>query len=252
MNKGQKPAKKHFYIYGKNPIEEVLKDFPRYVVRVYAKDTTKEPELASLREHLKKNAIGFVKVPEKKMKQLVGDVKTQGIIAEIREFPMKDIDTVIGGLDMEKNPSVLVLEEIQDPHNFGAIIRSAAAAGVSAVVVSKLNQAPVNATVFKTSAGTVTKIPIVQISNIGVALEKLKKAGFWIAGLAMEGSKKYWDDAYDAPTAFVVGNEGKGLREKTLEKCDFIISVPMVNGVESLNASVSSALVVYEWKRKNQ
>jgi 23S rRNA (guanosine2251-2'-O)-methyltransferase len=158
----------------------------------------------------------------------------------------------------------LVLDKVEDPQNFGAIVRSAGAAGVSAVFVANASQAPVNATVFKTSAGVITKVPIVQVANIADTLEKLKDAGFWNYGVDMnelseedkednpyaEGSKSIWDIEFDNNTALVVGAEGSGLSRIARENCDFLVHIPMQNNVESLNVSVSAALSMYEWRRQ--
>lgn len=223
---------------------------PDLVLRVYAKETVGEVELSVLLPYLKKKKIPFVKVPEKKIQQLVGDVSHQGFAAEIKEFPMLDLYEVLETLDMESNPAFLILDEIQDPHNYGAIIRSAAAAGMSGIIVSKNNQASITGTVFKTSAGALMKIPMIQVSNISNTLERLKKEGFWTAGLAMEGETSYWQQDLKGPMAFVVGNEGRGLRDLTKKTCDYLLNIPMEEGVESLNASVSAALLMYEWRRQ--
>lgn len=248
-----KSSKHQFIIiFGKNPIEEILMNRPELVVRVYAKDTVGEIELATLLPFLKKRKIPFVKVPEKKIQQLVGDVSHQGFVAEIKEFPMLDLYEVLETLDMDANPAFLVLDEIQDPHNYGAIIRSAAASGVSGIIVAKMNQASITGTVFKTSAGALMQVPVIQVSNISNTLERLKGKGFWIAGLAGEGDVSYWDQDFKGPMAFVVGNEGRGLRDLTKRRCDYLLRIPMEEGVESLNASVSAALVMYEWKRQTR
>lgn len=249
--KTKESQNKFLYIFGKNPIEEILMSKPSLVVRVYARENIPEFELSVLLPYLKKHKISFVKVPEKKLDQLVGGVSHQGFVAEIKEFPMQDLDTVLSKIDMENNPAFLVLDEIQDPHNYGAIIRSAAAAGVQGVIVSKNNQASITGTVFKTSAGSLARVPIILVSNIATTLLQLKEKGFWVAGLAMEGDTSYWKQELTGPMVFVVGNEGRGLRDLTKKRCDHILSIPMEEGVESLNVSVSAALLLYEWKRQN-
>ncbi len=244
------PANKFIYIFGKNPIEEILMKKPTLVMRVYAKEGIPEFELSVLLPYLKKYKIPFVKVPERKLEQLAPGVSHQGFVAEIKEYPMADMYDVLEKIDMDANPAFLVLDEIQDPHNYGAIIRSAAAAGVDGIIVAKNNQASITGTVFKTSAGSLAAIPIIEVSNIATTLLQLKEKGFWVAGLAMEGSTSYWDQQLTGPMVFVVGNEGHGLRDLTKKRCDYILSIPMEEGVESLNASVSAALLLYEWRRQ--
>ncbi len=248
--KAEGKQSKFMYIFGKNPIEEILMNKPSLVVRVYAKEGIPDFELSVLLPYLKKHKIPFVKVPERKLEQLAPGVSHQGFVAEIKEFPMQDMNEVLEKIDMDKNPAFLVLDEIQDPHNYGAIIRSAAAAGVNGIIVAKNNQASITGTVFKTSAGALARIPIIQVSNIATTLLQLKEKGFWVAGLAMEGSTNYWQQELTGPMVFVVGNEGHGLRDLTKKRCDYILSIPMKEGVESLNASVSAALLLYEWRRQ--
>jgi 23S rRNA (guanosine2251-2'-O)-methyltransferase len=141
--------------------------------------------------------------------------------------------------------------EVQDPHNVGAIIRSAAAFGLAGVLIPEHNQAGVTGAVVKSSAGMAFRIPLVTIGNVNHTIKVLKEKGFWIYGLAMDGTAVLGTDAFDAPAAFVVGNEGAGIREKTLLACDVTLQIPIHARTESLNAAVSSAIVFYEWSRKH-
>ena len=161
------------------------------------------------------------------------------------------LDDFLKTLDTRTNPSVVVLGEVQDPHNVGAIIRSAAAFGLSGVLIPEHNQAGITGAVVKTSAGMVFRIPLVSIGNVNNTLKILKEKGFWIYGLAMDGETSLGTDVFDAPVAFVVGNEGAGIREKTLTSCDVTLQIPMNSRTESLNAAVSAAVVFYEWSRKH-
>src|SRR5699024_7423337 len=183
--------------------------------------------------------------------ELVGRIKDQGIVALMSSVHYQEFEEWLDNKATDHYPAVLLQDEITDPHNVGAILRTAAAAGIEAVLVPKHRQAPINATVFKTSAGTAGRIPIVRVGNLNQSIMQLKDEGFWIAGLDMEGDKPLWELQVDRPLAFVIGSEGKGVRQKTLEHCDYTFSIPMHNRVESLNASVSAALVSYEWQRKH-
>lgn len=239
------------YIYGRKPIEEALLADPKNVKIVYVRESIKEAELEELRKFLSKYKIPISKTTANKLESLVGDVNDQGLVAELVEFKSADIHDWLADLDKDTNPLVFVLDELEDPHNVGAVIRTAAASGAAGVILSKHRQAPINATVFKTSAGAVLKMPIVIVSNTNDAIKKLKDAKFWVAGLDTNAGKIIWDEKYDSPMAIVIGNEGKGIREKTKEACDYLMKIPMERGIESLNASVSAAVVAYEWKRKN-
>lgn len=238
------------YIYGRKPIEEALLADAKNVKMVYFKDSIKEGDLIEIRKFLSKNKIPISKVPENKLISLVGDVNTQGFVAELKTFKSTDFVDWIQTVDKDSNPLVFVLDELEDPHNVGAIIRVAAAAGASGVIMSKHRQAPITSTVFKTSAGTASKLPIVVVSNTNDAIKKLKDEKFWVIGLDADEKKNIWKEKFDAPVAIVVGNEGRGIRESTKNACDYMLSIPMEGGVESLNASVSAAVVAYEWKRR--
>ncbi len=252
---------KEFYIYGRKPIEEALRHRPDRIVRVYIKDGVKLTGFELIRELATAKRIPVNSIDEKQIKKLLSDeVNHQGVVALSKPFEYSNLDEWIQTLDMATNPSVLILDHLTDVSNVGAIIRTATAAGLSAIIVAELNQAPVTSAVYKTSAGTVGRIPLIQVGNINQTMQKLKDAGFWSVGLAMQdpensdpynGSTDFWQYNFtDAPTAIVVGSEGEGIRYKTREHCDSLIHIPMEHNVESLNASVSVAVVCYEMMRQ--
>jgi len=238
------------FIYGRKPVEEVLQRAPEQVEKVYVKSGIQKRSLSSILSLCSENRIPVTDVPGKRLYELVGPVNDQGVVAQTSMALYHEFDEWLADLEPHKDMAVLLLDEIEDPHNFGAILRTAAAAGMDAVIVPKHRQAPVNSTVFKTSAGTAGVIPIVRTVNLNQAILSLKEKSFWIAGLSLEGSETIWDQTYDVPMAFVIGNEGRGLRKRTGEHCDFLLGIPMFNNVESLNASVSAALICYEWRRQ--
>ena len=147
--------------------------------------------------------------------------------------------------------ALLVLGEVQDPHNVGAVIRSAAAFGFAGVLIPPHNQAPVNGTVVKVSAGMAFRIPLVTIPNVNTVLRDLKEDGFWVYGLEGEGTTKTTTEKYTRPTVFVLGNEGSGLREKTKELCDELLSIPIHPRCESLNAAAATAVVMAGWSAQH-
>jgi 23S rRNA (guanosine2251-2'-O)-methyltransferase len=242
-----------FYIYGRNAVIEQLRNNPKNLKRILIKDGLKDRVLDEIRKLAQAGRVAVQPTDEKEIaKILKDDVAHQGVIALSKPFEYTSFDEWVATADMTKLPTVLILDHIQDVSNLGAIIRSATGAGVDAVIVAELNQAPITSAVYKTSAGTVGRIPVIQVGNLNQTIEKLKKKGFWVAGLGMEGATNYWEYTFDTPTAIVIGNEGDGMREKTGEHCDVILSIPMMNQVESLNASVSSALVCYEIMRQRR
>ncbi len=238
------------YIYGKHALVEALSNTPRVIKKVFLAPDLRETELRKL---LEQNSIPTVPLAHNKGKELVGrDATHQGVIAIMDPSALLlSFDTFLEKLDIKSNPAVAVLGEVQDPHNVGAIIRSAAAFGLSGVLIPEHHQAGVTGAVVKTSAGMAFRIPLVSIGNVNNTLKVLKEKGFWVYGLAMDGTATLGTDAFDAPVAFVVGNEGAGIREKTLDACDVTLNIPMNARTESLNAAVSAAIVFYEWSRKH-
>lgn len=218
--------------------------------KIFVRDSLKDSSISEIFTLASNNRIPINHVPGNKLYEMVGKVNDQGVVALMSAVSYLDFGEWLQQVDLNSYPGILLLDEIEDPHNLGAILRTAAAAGIDAVLVPKHRQAPVNATVFKTSAGTAGRIPIVRVGNLNQCIMELKEHRFWIAGLSAEGSTPLWDLEVDRPLAFVIGNEGSGIRKKTMEHCDYHISIPMHNKVESLNASVSAALIAYEWRRK--
>lgn len=165
--------------------------------------------------------------------------------------PLLSLDGFLAGCDVSPGTALVILGEVQDPHNVGAIIRSAAAFGAAAVVLPERRQAPVTPVVVSASAGAAHDIPLVSIGNVNQAIRTLKAHGFWIYGLAGDGDRPLPRERFDAPAAFVLGNEGEGLREKTREHCDVILSIPIRSRIESLNVSNAAAVALYAWSAQH-
>ena len=238
------------YIYGRHALVEALQNAPHAVRKVFLSREVRDTELRAL---LKNRGIEPAELSSGRGTDLVGkDAVHQGVIATIDpQALLIPLDDFLKHVNMAANPGIAVLGEVQDPHNVGAIIRSAAAFGLAGVLIPERHQAPVTGVVVKTSAGMVFRIPLITIGNVNHALGELKKNGFWIYGLAMDGTSTLGTEPFDAPTAFVIGNEGAGIREKTLGACDVTLKIPMHPRTESLNAAVSAAIVFYEWSRKH-
>ena len=169
----------------------------------------------------------------------------QGIVIDIPDYKYHDIEEVYN------SSFVIILDHLEDPHNFGAIIRTCEASGVDFIIVPKNRSIEINSTVMKVSAGALNNMKIVQVNNINNAIEKLKENGFWIYATDMDG-ECYTDVKYDDKTAIIVGNEGSGISRLAREKSDFVISIPMKGKINSLNASVATAIVIYEVVRQRK
>lgn len=247
-----------FYIFGRNAVEEAIENNPKNITSVFfiEQDKKKVNKFSFSTEDLRKWNINFETVNKDFVFKNVGDVNHQGVVAVVKNFNYLNLDDFknklkAGGKD--KKHMIVLLDRIEDTHNFGAIIRSAAASGASAIFVTDKNQAPVNGTVFKTSAGNINKIDIVRVKNLSDAILKLKKFNFWFYGLGMSANKKQniFVKEFKENTAFVLGSEGEGVSDRVMKNCDEVVSIPMEGGVESLNVSVSGAVAMYEWKRQN-
>lgn len=245
-------ARGKIYIYGKHALVEALTSAPQVVRKVHLAPNMRDAELRAL---LTKHSVPTSPLSAGRGKELAGkDAVHQGVIAVMDPASLLiSFNDFLATLPapLPAKTAIAVLGEVQDPHNVGAIIRSAAAFGLSGVLIPEHNQAGVTGTVVKVSAGMVFRVPLVSIGNVNSTLKTLKEKGFWIYGLSMDGGTTLGSEAFDAPSAFVVGNEGVGIREKTLAACDVALKISMHARTESLNAAVSAAVVFYEWSRKH-
>jgi 23S rRNA (guanosine2251-2'-O)-methyltransferase len=234
------------YIYGKHALMEALLNAPRAVKKVFLSPDANTEELRNL---LNKNKIPFSPMKGNEAGKMVSrDATHQGVIAAVDPSEiLVNFDDFILRLKPDENTILVLLDELTDPQNVGAIIRSAAAFGASGILLPSKNQAPITGAVVKTSAGMVFNIPIVEIGNVNRSVDLLKEKGFKTYGLEMNGEKNISGEKFGAPSLFIVGNEGRGIREKTFERCDVKLRIPMSPKCESLNASVSAAVVLFYW-----
>ena len=224
------------FVFGRNVAEEVLNSNKK-IEKIFIQDNFRDEDILKM--------INKKKIETKVLSKFEMDKKVsglhQGIILNIEDYKYKNIDEV---LELE-NPLLVILDHIEDPHNFGAIIRTCEAAGVDGIIIPNDRSVEVNGTVVKTSVGTTEKVRIIRVTNIVKTMDLLKKNGFWIVGTDMNG-EDYTKIDYRGKTAIVCGNEGKGMSRLVEENCDFIASIPMNGTVNSLNASVATAIVVFE------
>ena len=174
----------------------------------------------------------------------------QGVGGLLRAFPGQDLETILAQLN--GRGFLLVLDGVLDPHNLGACLRSAEAAGVDAVILPGDNACPVNATVRKASAGSASRVPVCTVTNLSRTLSSLQEAGFWLVGMAGEGSRSLYALDLDMPLVMVMGGEEKGLRRLTREHCDYLAHIPMMGAIESLNVSVATGICLFEAARQRR
>ncbi|MBI2048644.1 MAG: 23S rRNA (guanosine(2251)-2'-O)-methyltransferase RlmB [Parcubacteria group bacterium] len=237
------------FIYGKHAVAEALEHAPRSVRKVYLAPQFDDE---GIRERITRNAIPHAELKEGSVREMEHGATHQGIIAEMTLTGLvRQYDTFIKELTVHPDTAFVLLDELQDPHNVGAIIRSAAAFGISGVLIPQHNQAPITGTVVKVSAGMAFRVPLVSIGNVNSTLRDLKERGFWIYGLEGEGGESISGEDFSKPSVIVIGNESEGIRQKTKEHCDILLAIPMSPRCESLNAAAAASVALYAWSAKH-
>lgn len=237
-------------IAGRNPVLEALKS-GREIDKIFIKKGQPDGSLRPLVKKARDRGIIISEVDKKKLDELSGGENHQGVVAFVSEIKYKTIDDILKiAEDRGESPFVIILDRITDPHNIGAIIRTAECAGAHGVIMPKRASAPINEIVAKTSAGAVEYANICKVTNLASAIDTLKEKGLWITGADMNGESMY-DIDFTGGVGLVIGSEGEGISRLVREKCDFIASIPMKGEVSSLNASVAAGILMYEVVRKN-
>jgi 23S rRNA (guanosine2251-2'-O)-methyltransferase len=238
-------------IYGKNTIEALLESSKRKINKIFlAKGIKFDSKIQKIVEKARNNGIIIQDVPREKLDSIAPG-SHQGIAASVSPIEYIDFDDFLNSIKFNPEQSiVIILDGVEDPYNFGSIIRTASAAGTKGIIIPKRRSSPVTATVEKASAGTVEKIPIIQVTNINSAIEKLKEANFWIIGAESSGDKYYFDVNYDMNCALVVGGEGKGISQLVKKHCDFLVKIPMPGKINSLNVANAASIMIYEILRQ--
>ena len=203
--------------------------------------------LAKLREAARAAGAVVHREPMEALDRRAQGQRHQGAVGEGSSFAYAELDRILAAVrDKGAGALVLALDGVTDPHNLGAVLRSAAAAGVDGVVIPERRSAQVNETVMRASAGTAGRVAVARVVNLGRALDDLKEAGAWLYGLAAgDGSRSYLGEAFDRATVLVMGAEGEGLHQKIAERCDGLLSIPMPGKVESLNVSAAAAVALF-------
>lgn len=225
------------YIYGKNVAKERLNSNEK-IIKAYISDKFNDQSIIRAL-HQKKVKINYL--TNKELDHKV-DGLHQGIILKVDDIKTYNYQEIIPHIKKEY-PLVVMLDHLEDPHNFGAIIRTSVALGVDAIIIPNDRNVPINGTVVKTSAGAISHIPIIRVPNLNSTITKLKQNGYWIIGTDMEGSN-YRTIDYHMPICLIIGNEGKGMSKVIKDNCDFIATIPMTGKINSLNASVSCAIIL--------
>lgn len=234
------------YIIGRNSVLEALKK-DRDIDTIYVKSDI-EGSLTKILAIAKEKKIIIKKVNKSKLDEMSNNKNHQGIIALSSEYKYYDLDEVLNSYEKGKGCFV-ILDEIEDVHNFGAILRTAEATGVTAVIIPKRRSVSVNETVEKTSVGATNYVKIVRVSNLVQAIEKMKKSGIWVYSIDMDGTS-YAKTNLTGDIAIILGNEGKGISRLVKSNSDFVVSIPMFGEINSLNVSVAGSILMYDIQRQ--
>jgi len=240
-------------LFGLHSVQAALDYSPKKIHQAWVDSGRQDKRLGQAVEDLA--ALGIVpeKVDRKRLDRLADNNNHQGIVIEVEmpgELSESDLKTAVENLSETQTALFLVLDNVQDPHNFGACLRTADATGVQGVIITKDNATGITPTVCKVASGAAETVPVYQVTNLARTLRWLKGEGLWIMGAAGETAQTVYTADFTVPIALVVGAEGKGLRRLTKEQCDVLVSVPMLGQVESLNLSVATGVLLYEAVRQ--
>ncbi len=236
-------------IIGRQPVLEAIKSGTS-VEKVFLLHSTHGSSTQSIRVLARKNGIPVVEVDANRLREISPSEHTQGVVALVGSKVYVEPSEILEiARKKSEQPFLVILDEIEDTHNLGALIRSADGSGAHGVIIPKHHAATINETVSKASAGAASHVPIARVTNIAQTIEELKSQGLWIIGTEMSASQSYDSADYRGPVAIVIGNEGKGIRRLVKEKCDFLVKIPMYGKIDSLNASVAGALLMFEVAR---
>lgn len=236
-------------IGGKNPVAEALRS-GRELNKIWIAEGLNKKSIGEILSLAKQSSIVVQAVPKQKLDGML-DMNHQGIIASVAAYAYAEIEDLFTiAAERGEDPLFLILDELEDPHNLGSILRTADATGVHGVIIPKRRSVGLTGVVAKASTGAIEHIPVVRVNNLSQTVEELKKKNVWIAGTDAAGSQDYRTMDATLPLAIIIGSEGKGMSRILKEKCDFLYHLPMVGHVTSLNASVAASLLMYEVFRK--
>ncbi|MCM3223636.1 23S rRNA (guanosine(2251)-2'-O)-methyltransferase RlmB [Bacillus cereus] len=237
------------YIIGRNPVIEALRS-GRDINKIWIAEGAAKGQVQIVLALAKENKIILQHAPKKKLDQLV-EGNHQGVIAQVAAYQYAELEDLFKVAEKRNEaPFFLILDEIEDPHNLGSIMRTADATGAHGIIIPKRRAVGLTASVAKASTGAIEYIPVTRVTNLSRTIDELKERGLWIAGTDAKGKTDYRNLDGTMPIGLVIGSEGKGMSRIIGEKCDFLITLPMVGKVTSLNASVAASLLMYEVYRK--
>ena len=240
-------------IYGLHAVESALRHQPRQVHHLWLAQGRRDARVERLERLARESGVPVSREPREVLTELAGSSRHQGAVAEVAGAAERDAQSLPQWLEgIAGDPFLLVLDGVQDPHNLGACLRTAEAAGVHGVVLPRDKACGITPVVRKVAAGAAETLPVFRVTNLARALDTIKAAGLWVVGADAAGEQVLYDAALDGPIAWVLGAEGRGLRRLTRERCDLLVRIPMAGTVASLNVSVAAGVCLFETVRRRR
>lgn len=237
-------------IMGRNAVQETLRT-DRDIHKVWIQDGINKGQISGILKIANERKIIVQTVAKQKLDQMIPKGNHQGVVAQIAAYQYAEVEDILeAARKKNEDPFVLILDELEDPHNLGSIMRTADAVGAHGIIIPKRRSVGLTGTVAKASTGAIEHVPVARVTNLSQTIEKLKEQGLWIVGTDAKNSQDYREMDAKMPLGIVIGSEGSGISRIVKEKCDFLVKLPMVGHVTSLNASVAAALLMYEVYRK--
>lgn len=237
-------------VYGKNPVEGLLEENPGRINKLYmAKGIKFDPKIKNILSLARENRINVMEIPREKLDALAGGVH-QGIAASVSPIEYTELEDLLPSLKVRNDALLIILDQVEDPHNLGSIIRTAAAANADGIIIPKRRSSQITSTVEKASAGTVSKIPIIQINNISETIKLLKENNFWIIGADGSAKTYYFKQNYEMNCALILGGENRGISPLVQKNCDLAVKIPMAENINSLNVANAGSILIYEIVRQ--
>ena len=253
VNKPARPKRAELsedILLGRNAVREAIKS-GRSINRILIAEGSHGGSISEIINLAKERHLVLQSISTDKLDTLCGGQRHQGIAAYAAPVDYVELDDILNlAKDRGEDPFLILLDELEDQHNLGAILRTADAVGAHGILIPKHRSCPLSSVVAKTSAGAVEYVPVARIGNVAQTLEGLKKQGLWVAGADMDGTENYYEANLTGPIVLVIGSEGHGVSRLTKEACDFIVKIPMRGKVNSLNASNAAAVIMYEVRRQ--
>lgn len=233
-------------VIGRNAVIEALRG-ERTIETLYISNSKLEGSIKTIVGLAKENKILIKEVDKRKLDSMCGGEVHQGVIAKVTPYKYSEVSDILDLAEKRgEDPFIVILDEVEDPHNLGSIVRTAELFGVHGIILPKRRSASVSTTVYKSSVGAIEHVKIAKVTNLNSTIEELKEKGIWIYGADIRAEEYSYQVDFGGPCAVIIGNEGRGISKLTVEKCDKLIKIPMVGKINSLNASVAGGIIMYE------